>query len=97
MKGGIRTPCGKFLGTPLPLNQHQSGLTKRHSIENLSSFPCTITLCLHAISHQQVSCLYLLDISTAFDTIDHNINFASKAECLVRFYCSPLYISLITM
>src|SRR6218665_293210 len=52
-------------------NPHLSAFTKRHSTETLhTSFyikPFSV------ISHRQVSCLCLLDISAAFDTIDHNI------------------------
>ena len=52
-------------------NPNQSAYTKHHSTE-------TTLLSLHdhlinAISHQQVSCLCLLDLSAAFDTIDHSI------------------------
>ena len=53
------------------LNSYQSAYTKKHSTE-------TTLLALHnhlatAISHQQVTCLCLLDLSAAFDTIDHAI------------------------
>ena len=52
-------------------NTNQSAYTKYHSTE-------TTLLSLHdhlitAISHQQVSCLCLLDLFAAFDTIDHSI------------------------
>ena len=53
------------------LNPHQSGFTKRHSTETLLT--SLYNKLVSAISHQQVSCLCLLDISAAFDTIDHNI------------------------
>ena len=53
------------------LNPHQSAYCKRHSTE-------TALLYIHdhlvnAIGSQKVSCLCLLDLSAAFDTIDHNI------------------------
>src|SRR6218665_2910872 len=48
------------------LNTHQSGFTKRHSTETL--FTSLYNKLVSAISHQQVSCLCLLDISAAFYT-----------------------------
>lgn len=53
------------------LNPFQSAYRKLHSTE-------TVLLSLHdhlidAIGSQQVSCLCLLDLSAAFDTIDHTI------------------------
>ena len=52
-------------------NPFQSAYTRYHSTE-------TALLAVHdsliqAIAHQQVTCLCLLDLSAAFDTIDHNI------------------------
>src|SRR6218665_335220 len=49
------------------LNPHQSGFTKHHSTETL-----LVSLCnklVYAVSHQQVSCLCLLDISAEFENI----------------------------
>ena len=53
------------------LNPFQSAYTKHHSTETvlLSLFDNLIT----AIGNQQASCLCLLDLSAAFDTIDHSI------------------------
>ena len=53
------------------LNPFQSAYTKYYSTE-------TTLLSLHdhlsnAVSHQQVSCLCLLDLSAAFDTLDYSI------------------------
>jgi len=53
------------------LNSHQSAYCKHHSTE-------TALLYIHdhlisAIESQKVSCLCLLDLSAAFDTIDHDI------------------------
>ena len=53
------------------LNPHQSAYCKHHSTE-------TALLYIHdhlinAIGSQHVLCLCLLDLSAAFDTIDHNI------------------------
>jgi len=53
------------------LNPHQSAYCKHHSTE-------TALLYIHdhlinAIGARKVSCLCLLDLSAAFDTIDHNI------------------------
>ena len=52
-------------------NPHQSAYIKHHSTE-------TAMLYIHdhlisSIGSQKVSCLCLLDLSAAFDTIDHNI------------------------
>ena len=52
-------------------NQFQSAYTKFHSTE-------TVLLCLQdhlirAMASQQITCLCLLDLSAAFDTIDHTI------------------------
>ena len=53
------------------LNSHQSAYCKHHSTE-------TALLYIHdhlvsAVGSQKVSCLCLLDLSSAFDTIDHDI------------------------
>jgi len=52
-------------------NSFQSAYIKLHSTE-------TTLLSVHdhiikAMSHQQVTCLNLLDLSATFDTIDHSI------------------------
>jgi len=53
------------------LNPHQSAYCKHHSTETaLSYIHDHLT---NAIGSQKISCLCLLDLSTAFDTIDHNI------------------------
>ena len=53
------------------LNPHQSAYRRHHSTE-------TYLLYIHdhlitAIGSQKLSCLCLLDLSAAFDTIDHDI------------------------
>src|SRR6218665_2224432 len=60
-----------YLSSNSLLNLHQSGFTKHHSTGTLlvSLYKKVVS----AVSHQQVSCLCLLDISAAFDTIDHSI------------------------
>jgi hypothetical protein len=60
-----------YLSTNNLLNPFQSAYIKHHSTE-------TTLLSVHdhiikAMSHQQVTCLTLLDLSAAFDTIDHTI------------------------
>ena len=52
-------------------NNHQSAYLRRHSTETvlLSLYNSLI----NAIDKQNVSCLCLLDLSAAFDTIDHSI------------------------
>jgi len=53
------------------LNPNQSAYTKHHSTETvLTSLYSKLVM---AVGRQQVSCLCLLDISAAFDTIDHDI------------------------
>src|SRR6218665_3018848 len=53
------------------LNPNQSAYTKHHSTETLLT--SLYNKLVMAIGHQQVSCLCLLDISAAFDTVDHTI------------------------
>ena len=60
-----------YLSSNNLLNPFQSAYIKHHSTE-------TTLLSVHdhiikAMSHQQVTCLTLLDLSAAFDTIDHTI------------------------
>ena len=79
------------VGSNSLLNSHQSAYCKHHSTE-------TALLYIHdylisAMGSQKISCLCLLDLSAAFDTIDHDIlirdrwimrkNFANYAQ---RFY-----------
>ena len=51
------------------LSGHQSGNKKRHSTETLNIL--TSDLALEAMDRKQVSALVLLDLSKAFDSIDH--------------------------
>src|SRR6218665_3875229 len=60
-----------YLPSSSLLNPHQSGFTKHHSTETL--LVSLYNKLVSTVSHQQVSCLCLLDISAAFDTIDHSI------------------------
>ena len=72
------------------LNLHQSAYCKHHSTE-------TALLYIHdhrinAIVSCQISCLCLLDLSAAFDTIDHNQYLTHSSIILVRHsrHCSKL-------
>jgi len=60
-----------YLSSNSLLNPHQSGFTKHHSTETLLA--SLYNKLVSAVSHQQVSCLCLFDISAAFDTIDHSL------------------------
>ena len=67
----VKSRLTDFLTEHNLLNSFQSAYTKFHSTE-------TALLAVHdhiirASSQQQVSCLCLLDLSAAFDTIDHSI------------------------
>ncbi len=53
------------------LNPHQSAYCKHHSTETALVY--IHDYLINAIGSQQISCLCLLDLSAAFDTIDHNI------------------------
>src|SRR6218665_2708731 len=59
-----------YLSSNSLLNPHISGFTKHPSTETL--LVSLYNKLVSAVSHQKVSCLCLLDISAAFDTIDHN-------------------------
>ena len=82
-------------------NSNQSAYTRHRSTETtlLSLSNHLIT----AISHKQVSCFYLIDLSATFDTIEHSILFyrfslgsASQILLLPGFnptYCLALSVS----
>jgi len=53
------------------LNPHQSAFCKHHSTE--TALPYIHDRLINAVGSRQISCLCLLDLSAAFDTIDHNI------------------------
>ena len=53
------------------LNPHQSAYCKHHSTETALLY--IYDHFINAIGSQKVSCLCLLDLSAAFDTIDQNI------------------------
>src|SRR6218665_899571 len=60
-----------YLSSNSLLNPYQSDFTKHHSTETL--LVSLYNKLVSAVSYQQVSCLCLLDILAAFDTIDHSI------------------------
>ena len=67
----VKLRLTSYLSSNNLLNSFQSAYIKHHSTE-------TTILSVHdhiikAMAHQQVTCLTLLDLSAAFDTIDHSI------------------------
>jgi len=75
------------------LNPHQSAYFKHHSTK-------TALLYIHdhltnAIESQKVSCLCLLDLSAALDTIDHNI-LITRLSSWFSMYGSVLSCSSLT-
>ena len=79
-----------FISNNNLLNSSQSAYTNYHYTE-------TTLLAVHdhiirAISQQQITCLCLLDLSAAFDTIDHSILIERLSSCMVWHvrYCSKL-------
>jgi len=70
------------------LNPHQSAYCKHHSNE-------TALLYIHdhlinAIGSRKISCLCLLDLSAAFDTIDHNLSHSSVLLVWHSWHCTKL-------
>ena len=67
----VKTRLNEHLSSNSLYNPNQSAYTKYHSTEttHLSLHDHIIT----AISHQQVSCLCLLELLAAFDNRDHSI------------------------
>jgi len=67
----VKIRLQNHLSTNSLFNSHQSAYIKNHSTETvlLSLYDKLIT----AIDKKQVTCLCLLDLSAAFDTIDHSI------------------------
>jgi|SRR6218665_1183240 len=76
----VRSGINDYMTSNSLYNPHQSFFTKRHSTETLLTF--LNNKVVSASSLQPVSCLCLLDIPAAFDTIDNIILLKS----LVRFH-----------
>jgi len=55
------------------LDPHQSAYCKRHSLKLLCIYIHIHNHLINAIGSQKVSCLCILDLFAAFDTIDHSI------------------------
>jgi Reverse transcriptase (RNA-dependent DNA polymerase) len=77
----VKLRLTEYLSSNNLLNSFQSAYIKQHSTETalLSVHEHTIK----AMSHQQITCLTPLDLSAAFDTIDHNI----LLERLSAWFC----------
>ena len=67
----VKTRLTHHLSSNSMLNSFQSAYTKFHSTE--STLLAVNEHLINAISHQKVTTLSLLDLSAAFDTIDHSI------------------------
>jgi len=70
------------------LNSHQSAYCKHHSTE--TAFLYIHDYLISAIGSQKVSCLCLLDLSAAFDTIDHDILIIRLILVWYPWLCSQL-------
>ena len=53
------------------LTEHQSGNRKKHSTETLNI--AVTDMLLEAMDNKQLSIVILLDMSKAFDSVDHNM------------------------
>jgi len=67
----VKSRLTVYLSSNSLLNPHQSAYCKHHSTETALSY--IHHHLINAIGSQKLSCLCLLDLSVAFDTIDHNI------------------------
>jgi len=64
----VKLHLADYLSTSNLLNSFQSAYIKHHSTE--TTLPSVHDHIIKAMIHQQVTCLTLLDLSAAFDTID---------------------------
>src|SRR5664279_5279013 len=67
----VKSRLNDHLSSNSLLNSFQSAYTKFHSTE--STLLAVHDHIINAMSHQKVTALCLLDLSAAFDTIDHSI------------------------
>src|SRR6218665_1812743 len=58
---------------PVTISPYRASTREHVGLYSLTLLTSMYNRLVSAISHQQVSCRCLLDISAAFDTIDHNI------------------------
>jgi len=75
----VKLRFADYLSTNNLLNSFQSAYIKHHSTETT-----LVSIHDHIIkvtSHQQVTCLTLLDLSAAFDTIDHSVLLERLSSC----------------
>ena len=72
------------------LNPHQSAYCKHHSTETALLY--IYDHLVNAIGSQKLYCLCLLDLSAAFDTIDHNI-LLDHLSSLFGIHLSLIHIS----
>jgi len=88
----VKLRLADYLSTNNLVNSIQSAYIKNHSTEN--TFLSVHHHIIKAMSRQQVTCLTLLDLSAAFDTIDHSI-LLERLSSWFGISCTALTLSWI--
>ena len=76
------------------LNEHQNGNKRKHSTDTLHIFMSDTIL--EAMDQKQVTALVLLDMSKAFDSIEHGILLRKLREVCVSIQAMEWFRSFLT-